>query len=137
MYEKAEWALLSRQLASEQHARRSAFSQPHEPIDHHGGATMTTIDSDGWTALGRQFADEEAQRNTARHDAGLLPTTTVIALVATLRSDLIHRGADNAAITAGLEKLTAAGWKLPADQWLHLAGDTWRDVMHSADNHHS
>lgn len=90
---------------------------------------MTTIDSDGWTAVGREFAAEEARRSTERHDAGVLPAGTVIALVAALRSDLIARDADRERVTAGLEKLSAAGWQLPADQWLHLAGDTWRDVM--------
>lgn len=130
MYEKAEWGLLSRQLASEHHARRDAFSRPHEPTNH--GGQIMPIDSGPMSELGRQFADEEKQRSAERHDAGVLPTSTILSLVAALRADLIHRGADNERITASLEQLTRAGWELPADQWLHRAGDTWRDVMHTS-----
>ncbi|MBC7279207.1 hypothetical protein [Nocardioides sp.] len=96
---------------------------------------MTEIDNDGWTTLGREFAAEEAQRRDQDHNAGMLPTGTVLALVAALRSDLINRGAQLERVTASLEQLAAAGWKLPADQWLHLAGDTWAEVMRPEAGH--
>lgn len=129
MYEKAQWGVLERELTAERHARRPAFTHFADPIDHTGGPPMTEIDSAGWTDLGREFATEEARRRSADHDAGLLPTGTVLAMVAALRADLINRGANLDRVTTSLEQLVAAGWKLPADQWLHLAGDTWGEVM--------
>lgn len=132
MYEKGQWNMLGRELAVELHARRGTLGQTHLATpNNRGGQTMADIDSTGWTALGREFAAEQAQRKADAHAAGMLRPGTVLTVVASLRSDLIGRNIPLELVTTRLEHLTAAGWQLPADQWLRLAGDTWGEVMRS------
>ncbi|MGH3975725.1 MAG: hypothetical protein ACRDS9_20695 [Pseudonocardiaceae bacterium] len=90
------------------------------------------IDDRGVSALGHKFAADEARSAGERQAAGHLKPAAAISIVATLNTDLFGRDIPRDRILTGLDGLTEASWKVPTDEWLRLAADTWRDVMQAS-----